>query len=45
VAYNAKYGFDHLETKSYEAVTAPLRQLLINDATYRWDEECSFRPC
>ena len=45
VAYNAKYGFDHLETKSYEAVTAPLRQLLIKDATYRWDEECSFRPC
>ena len=34
-AYNAKYGFDHLETKTYEEVTAPLRQLLIKDATYR----------
>ena len=39
-AYNAKYGFDHLETKTYEEVTAPLRQRLIKDATYRWDEEC-----
>ena len=39
-AYNAKYGFDHLEDKSYEEVTAPLRRLLIKDATYRWDEEC-----
>ena len=38
--YNAKYGFDHLETKTYKEVTAPLRQLLIKDATYRWDEEC-----
>ena len=30
-----------------EEVTAPLRRLLIKDATYRWDEECktSFRPC
>ena len=27
--YNAKYGFDHLEDKSYEEVTAPLRKLLI----------------
>ena len=39
-AYNAKHGFDHLETKSYEEVTAPLRRLFIKDATYRWDEEC-----
>ena len=39
-AYNAKYGFDHLETRSYKEVTAPLRHLLIKDPTNRWDEEC-----
>ena len=38
-AYNAKYGFDHLENKSYEEVTAPLRRLLIKDAICRWDDE------
>ena len=45
--YNTKYGFNLLETKSYEEVTAPFRRLLIKDATYRWDKECktSFRPC
>ena len=40
MAYNAKYGFDHLENKSYEEVTTPLRRLLIKDATYSWDKEC-----
>ena len=39
-AYNAKYGFNHLETRSYEEVTAPLRRLLIKDATYKWDKKC-----
>ena len=39
-AYNAKYGFKHHETKTYEEVTAPLRQLLVKDATYRWDNDC-----
>ena len=39
-AYNAKYGFDHLETRSYKEVTAPLRHLLIKDATYEWDKKC-----
>ena len=39
-AYNAKYGFDHLETKIYEEVTAPLRQLLTKGTTYRWDDNC-----
>ena len=39
-AYNTKYGFDRLETRSYEEVTAPLRRLLIKDATYKWDKEC-----
>ena len=38
-AYNTKYGFDRLETKSYEEVTAPLRRLLVKDATYRWDDD------
>ena len=38
--YNAKYGFDHLETKTYKEVTASLSQLLIKDATYRWDDDC-----
>ena len=38
--YNTKYGFDRLETRSYEEVTAPLRRLLIKDATYKWDKEC-----
>ena len=38
-AYNAKYGFDHLEDKSYQEVTAPLKRLLIKDAAYRWDKE------
>ena len=33
--YNAKYGFDHHEDLTYEEVTAPLRQLLEKDATYR----------
>ena len=37
MAYNAKYGFDHKEDKSYEKVTAPLRKLLIKDAAYKWD--------
>ena len=37
-SYNTKYGFNHLETKTYEEVTAPLRQLLIKDAAYRWDD-------
>ena len=32
-AYNAKYGFNHHETLTYEEVTAPLRQLLVKDAT------------
>ena len=35
VAYNTKYGFDHLEGKSYEEVTAPLCRLLIKDAAFR----------
>ena len=39
-AYNTKYVFDHLETKTYKEVTAPLRQLLIKDATYRWNDDC-----
>ena len=38
-AYNAKYGFNHKEDKSYEEVTAPLRKLLAKDAVLRWDEE------
>ena len=38
-AYNAKYGFDHKEDKSYEEVTAPLRRLLVKDAVFRWDKE------
>ena len=35
-AYNAKYGFDHLEDKSYEEVTAPLRRLLIGSGRRTW---------
>ena len=38
-AYNAKYGFDHKEDKSYEEVTDPLRKLLTKDAVFRWDVE------
>ena len=38
-AYNAKYGCDHKEDKSYEEVTAPLRRLLVKDAVFRWDKE------
>ena len=38
-AYNAKYGFDHKEDKTYKEVTAPLRRLLVKDAVFRWDEE------
>ena len=30
-AYNAKYGLDHHETKTYKEVTALLRQLLFKD--------------
>ena len=33
----SKYGFDHHEAWTYEEVTAPLRQLLVKDATNRWD--------
>ena len=36
-AYNTKYGFDHHEDLTCEEVTAPLRQLLEKDATFRWD--------
>lgn len=39
VAYNAKYSFNHLEDKSHEEVTAPLRRLLIKDAILKWDDE------
>ena len=39
-AYNAKYGLDHNAKKTYKEVTAPLRQLLVKDATYRWDDDC-----
>ena len=35
-AYNAKYGFDHLEDKSYKEVTAPLRMLLIKSGRRTW---------
>ena len=38
--YNAKFGFDHHKTKTYEEVTAPLRQLLVKDTAYRWDDGC-----
>ena len=38
-AYNTKYGFDHLEDKSYEEVTGPLRRLLVKDGVIRWDKE------
>ena len=34
-AYNTKYGFDHHEDLTYKEVTAPLRQLLEKEATYR----------
>ena len=37
-AYNTKYGFDHHKDLTYEEVTAPLRQLLEKDATFRWDD-------
>ena len=39
-AYNAKYGLDHNEKKTYKKVTAPLRQLLVKDATFRSDDHC-----
>ena len=32
VAYNGKYGFDHLEDKSHEEATTPLRRLLVKNA-------------
>ena len=38
-AYNAKYGFDHWEDKSYMEVTAPLRKLLNKDAIFKWDNK------
>ena len=35
---DAKYGFNHKEDLTYEEATAPLRQLLEKDTTYRWDD-------
>ena len=39
-AYNAKIAYDHQEAKSYEyeEVTAPLRELLMKEATFSWDD-------
>ena len=37
-AYNAKYAFDHKEDCSYEEATAPLRELLVKDAKFDWNE-------
>lgn len=44
-AYNAKFAFDHQEDTSYEEVTAPLRELLIKDAKFVWNDrrEKSYR--
>ena len=36
-AYNAKFAFDHKGPESYEEVTAPLRELLLKDATFSWN--------
>ena len=37
-AYNAKFAYDHQEAESYEEVTAPLRELLMKEATFSWDD-------
>ena len=37
-AYNAKFAYDHQEAESYEKVTAPLRELLMKEATFSSDD-------
>ena len=37
-AYNAKFAFDHREGVSYEEATAPLRELLVKDARFTWND-------
>ena len=37
-AYNAKFAFDHNEDQTYEEVTAPLRELLVKNARFSWNE-------
>ena len=36
-AYNAKFTFDHKKGASYEETTAPLRELLVKGARFKWD--------
>jgi len=38
-AYNAKFVYDHNEDMSYEEATAPLRQLLLKNAVFSWNNE------
>ena len=37
-AYNAKFTFDHKKGASYEETTAPLRELLVKGAKFKWDK-------
>ena len=37
-AYNAKFPYDHQEVESYEEAIAPLRELLMKEAAFSWDD-------
>ena len=38
-AFNAKFTFDHGEGRSYSEITAPLREMLGKEGTFRWTED------
>ena len=37
-AYNAKFTFNHKNGASYKETTAPLRELLVKRAKFKWDK-------
>ena len=37
-SYNAKFTFDHKKGASYDKTTAPLRELLVKGAKFKWDK-------
>ena len=37
-SYNAKFTFDHKKGASYDETTAPLRELLVKGAKFKWDK-------
>ena len=37
-SYNAKFAFDHKLSTTYQETTAPLREMLVKDAKFKWLE-------